>query len=356
MTNLYVVIMAGGGGLRLWPASRRSHPKQFLDLLGSGETLLQTTYNRAKHFVPDEFIIVVTAQEYTELVAEQLPLLPKANILGEPCKRNTAPCLALANAWIRAREPKALMLVLSSDHHIPDLAAFTNCVTGGIAFCKEHPEALLTVGLHPSRAETGYGYIEIGSADDANITKVNSFLEKPDLATAQTYVADGKHLWNSGIFLWSCVALAQAIERFLPRVHQAFLPLEHLTNINRENIEVLYADCPEISIDKGVLERSDAVYVLHGTFEWSDLGTWGAIARYMPQNDASNATVGTVFTQDARHCIVYSDSSQLVALVGVDGITVAWHDNALLICPTEREQEVRGLVKTIADVYGEKYL
>lgn len=354
--NLYVVIMAGGGGLRLWPASKRSQPKQFLDLLGNGQTLLQSTYSRAKCFVDNERIIVVTAQEYAQLVAEQLPALPQENILGEPCKRNTAPCLALANAWIRARDPKAFMLVLSSDHHIPDLNAFTNCITDGLAFCRTQPEALLTIGLHPTRPETGYGYIETHTVESAGVAKVSCFREKPDLETAKRYVADGNHLWNSGIFLWSTSALAQAIERFLPLVHKAFIPLVNASNIESHNIEKIYAACPEISIDNGILERSESVYVLRGTFEWSDLGTWSAIGRYMPHDTLQNATVGNIFTHDVQQCIIHSDADRLLALVGLEGFTVAWHDNTLLICPTEREQEIRQVVKEIETKFGETFL
>lgn len=349
--NLYVVIMAGGGGLRLWPASKRSHPKQFLDLLESGETLLQATYRRAKCFADDPRIVIVTAQEYVATVEKQLPALPQENILGEPCKRNTAPCLALANAWIRARDPKAFMLVLSSDHHIPDLNAFTHCITKGLTFCQKHPEALLTIGLHPTRPETGYGYIETHTVESTDVTKVSCFREKPDLETAKCYVADGNHLWNSGIFLWSTTALAQAIERFLPLVYKAFLPLVETTDI-----ETIYATCPEISIDNGILERSEAVYVLRGTFEWSDLGTWSAIAQYLPRDSQENATVGNIFTLDAKQCIIHSNTKQLVALVGLEGYTVAWHENTLLICPTEREQEIRQVVKGVEQEFGDTYL
>ena len=185
---------------------------------------------------------------------------------------------------------------------------------------------------------------------------MSCFREKPDLETAKRYVADGNHLWNSGIFLWSTSALAQAIERFLPLVHKAFIPLVNASNIESQNIEKIYAACPEISIDNGILERSESVYVLRGTFEWSDLGTWSAIAQYMPQDEMQNATLGNVYMHDVQHCIIRTDPKLLVAVVGLKDLTIAWHGNALLICPTEREQEVRQVVKEVETKFGETFL
>lgn len=357
--SLYVVIMAGGGGLRLWPASRRNQPKQFLDLLQTGRSLLQATYDRAKRFTDPQHILVVTAEADRALVAEQLPAIPQSHILGEPRKCNTAPCLTLANTWIRQQAQEATVLVLSSDQHIPDLDAFENSIRHGIAFCQEHTEALVTFGLPPIRPETGYGYIELAHPSvAADIFKVAAFKEKPTTIVAQQYATDGKHLWNSGIFVWTTSALQQALDRFLPQLVSCFRILEHnnaLTHWN-ELLPSVYEHCPEISIDHGVLERSQDVYVCSSSFVWSDLGTWCSLAQFLPQDAEGNACVGRVLAYDTHSCVVHTTEDQLVTLVGLDDYIVVWHENALLVCPKAREQELKQVVQTLGETLGEKYL
>lgn len=353
--ELYVVIMAGGGGLRLWPASTKQHPKQFLDLLGGGRTLLQSTFDRAVHLTPVTQVLVVTAEEYVPLVHKQLPTLPEANILGEPRKCNTAPCLALAALWIEQRmgtlSETATMLVLSSDHHIPDLDAFTQSVQLALQHTTIHPEALITFGLQPTRPETGYGYIEVTGGGEA-VEKVRCFREKPNLATAQAYCADGQHLWNSGIFVWRVSALLHAIERFLPQVYEALRPLRK-SALWTETLPDAYASCQEVSIDTGVLERSTEVYVVRASFPWSDLGAWSSIAHYMPHDQTENAQQGDLLLRDAHHNILHIEKGKFLAAIGLEGYVVAWHQNALLICPIEREQEIRQLVKEVEQSYPE---
>ena len=353
--NLYVVIMAGGGGLRLWPASTRRAPKQFLDLLGVGRTLLQSTFDRAVRFTDPARVLVITAAEYVPLVHEQLPELPQENILGEPRKCNTAPCLALAAMWIVRRAPEraeaATMLVLSSDHHIPDHEPFAQSVTAALAHTTTHPEALITFGLKPLRPETGYGYIH-AAAGGAQVTQVLSFKEKPDFETAQAYCQDGVHFWNSGIFVWRVRALLSALERFLPQVVTALSSLQKSLSWT-EDLGAAYAACPEISIDHGILERSAEVYVVRSDFAWSDLGSWRSIAQYMPHDAAGNARQGTVFVQDSHHNILHTPEGRLVATIGLEGYVVAWHGDSLLICPAEREQEIRQLVKGLEEAAPE---
>ncbi len=356
MSELYVVIMAGGGGARLWPASTYTTPKQFLDLTGNGCSLLQTTFARALLLAPASHIVVVTAETYCDLVHEQLPKLPRENILGEPKKRNTAPCLTWASIWIAHRSKNATMLVLSSDHYIPDTEAFVRCIAQASEFCTQHPEALITFGIVPTRPETGYGYIETPYNKDSmgEIDKVLAFKEKPDRETATSYLNTGKFLWNSGIFVWKQRALTNALKRYLPKVWETFIPIT--TNpLDREVLERIYSRCNTISIDSGVLERSQDVYVLRVDFEWSDLGTWTAIAKYMQHDPYNNATTTeTLFPREAKNNIVYSDSGDCVALLGVSDLIVAWHGDSLLICKKELEQEIRELVKDLEQEHSDK--
>lgn len=353
--NLYVVIMAGGGGLRLWPASTRRAPKQFLDLVGEGQTLLQSAFARACHFTAPSHVLVITAAEYVGLVSTQLPTLPTENIVGEPRKCNTAPCLALAALWIAQHDPRgaqeATMLVLSSDHHIPDLSAFAQSVEVALQHTAAHPEALVTFGLKPLRPETGYGYIH--TSGEGEVAKVLAFKEKPDRETAEAYCRDGQHLWNSGIFVWRVAALSASLERFLPQVVASLSPLQK-SGSWAEELPAAYAVCPEVSIDNGILERSPEVSVVRADFPWSDLGSWRSIATYMPQDASGNAgVVGTYVARDSHHNIFHTPSGRLVAAIGLEGYIVAWHGDELLICPVGREQEIRQLVKGLEDAAPE---
>lgn len=343
----YCVIMCGGIGSRFWPYSRSSRPKQFLDFLGTGRSLLQMSFDRILPVVPRENVIVVTNAAYAELVAEQLPELPKENILLEPARRNTAPCIAWAAWHIAATDPQASIIVTPSDHLITRDKAFVETVETGLQFVEDH-DALLTLGIQPTRPETGYGYIQVGEPTGVpGVNRVKTFTEKPDLELARVLYASGEFRWNSGIFLWRADSIKRAIEQYAPEIAlQMEKGTEYFGTVKElQFINETFPACPAISIDYAVMEKAKNVFVESADLGWSDLGTWGALYDLSPKNRDGNVTQGcTVMAYDSTGNIFAAPGRKLIVADSLNGYIVAETDDVLLICPLGREQQIRQMV------------
>lgn len=355
----YCVIMCGGVGSRFWPFSRQDKPKQFLDFLGTGRTLLQLTAERVAPLVPQERIICVTNETYAPLVHEQLPLVPEENILLEPARRNTAPCLAWAARHIAALDPDASMVVLPSDHLILKTDEFLNALAQGFDFVETH-DALLTLGIDPTRPETGYGYIQRGrESDTPGILRVKSFTEKPDLEMARMLLASGDFSWNAGIFLWRASTILEAFATLAPEVAEVFDAGEHVYGTPREKefIAANFPKAPNISIDYAVMEKSPAVYVENVDIGWSDLGTWGALHDVASAGEGGNIVRGCkVLATDCTGTIFATGADKAVVASGLKDYIVADNGNALLIVPRHKEQEIKGMLAEVSARLGEQYL
>ncbi|MDO9510693.1 MAG: mannose-1-phosphate guanylyltransferase [Bacteroidales bacterium] len=358
----YCVIMAGGIGARFWPMSRTTHPKQFIDILGTGETLIQQTYQRFLRICPPENIYVVTNARYADLVKEQLPDMAENQILLEPAGRNTAPCIAYAVYKIAGIDPEANIIVAPSDHIILKENIFVDVIFNALEATRRN-DWLLTLGIQPSRPDTGYGYIQFVDKevypDDKRIKKVKTFTEKPNLELARTFVESGDFLWNAGIFIWSLKSITAALEKYLPDVSQVFKEGmdKYNTDLEKSFIENAYAICKSISIDYGVMEKASNVYTLSSDFGWSDLGTWGSLYAIRSKDGQGNAIMGqNVMTYNTMNCIVNMPDDKLVVINGLDNCIVVEKAGVLLICDKEREQELRAVVKNIETTKGEKYI
>jgi mannose-1-phosphate guanylyltransferase len=345
--------MAGGIGSRFWPMSRKDMPKQFLDILGTGRTLLQQAFDRFSKLIPVENFYVVTSVDYTDLVQKQIPELSKSQILGEPLRRNTAPCIAYAANKIKSLNPNANLIVAPSDHLIQKEEEFLRQISNGLDFVA-NKRALLTLGIHPSRPETGYGYIQVGEKsvykDFGNLHQVKTFTEKPDIQMAEIFVNSGEFFWNSGIFLWSLPTILRAFEAHLSEVSVLFSQGEHLYNTPDEKafINKIYPECMGISIDYGIMEKSDNVYVLTADFGWSDLGTWGSLYENKEKDENGNVVSGAnVLSYDIKNCIVNIPGDKIAVLQGLDGFIVVESNNTLLICRREDEQQIRQFVNDV---------
>lgn len=360
--NNYCVIMAGGIGARFWPMSRTSQPKQFIDILGTGETLIQQTVNRFLKICPVENIYVVTNEIYKELVKEQVPALSYEQILCEPARRNTAPCIAYANYKIREKNPNAIIVVAPSDHIILKEDVFTDVIISALQAAEEN-DWLITLGIEPSRPDTGYGYIQyngqIGDERDTRIKKVKTFTEKPELKIAEKFLESGDFLWNAGIFVWSLKTIQNAFETHLVEVDDIFKMGIGVYNTKNEEdfIEEAYAVCRNISIDFGIMEKADNVYVLSSDFGWSDLGTWGSLYASRKKNEDQNSIVGkNVMTYDTKNCVINVKGDKLVVLQGLDDYIVVDEDNVLLICKKKDEQNIRQFVTDVKTEKGDKFV
>lgn len=357
--NHYVAIMAGGIGSRFWPMSRTGFPKQFLDILHTGRTLIQTTYDRYKEFIPAENIFVVTSKEYADIVKKQLPQLPENNILSEPSRKNTAPCIAYVSHKIQQLNKEALLICAPADHLILDGPAFSKVCLDAFGFVKSI-NALATLGIKPAYANTGYGYIQHEAMPVAdNIYKVKTFTEKPNLELAKTFLASGDFLWNAGIFVWKVKNILKAFEKFLPEMNEVFVA--ELGNFNtaseQDAVERIYPQCTNISIDYGIMEKADNVYVIPSSFGWSDLGTWNSAYENMEKDYFGNAVAGkNVMVIDATKNVVHADDKKLVLLQGLDDFIVVDTKDVLLICKKEKEQEIKEYVAEIKRNKGDKYL
>lgn len=342
----HLVIMAGGVGSRFWPMSTPDKPKQFLDILGVGRTLLQLTVDRFQEICPPENIWIVTAKRYKDLVKEQLPGIEDSHILLEPCLRNTAPCIAYVAWKIKKKYPHANLVVSPSDHIVTDLEEFERVVRKGLRFT-EKEDRILTLGMYPSWPETGYGYIKMSAEsgkDDGGILKVEAFKEKPDKPTAENYLADGHYTWNAGLFLWNTDTLEKAFRLYQPGIAALFDELEgyFYTEEEQDVLDRRFPECEKISIDYAIMEKAENIYVLPASFGWSDLGTWGSLYELSAKDEQKNAVVaGTVKLIECRNCIVHVSGGQEMVLQGLEDCIVAERNGKLLVCKKSEEQRIK---------------
>ncbi len=362
MKDTYCVIMAGGVGSRFWPLSKSSMPKQFLDILGTGRTFIQMTFDRFKTICPIENFIVVTNQNYKDLVLEQLPEIKEDQILLEPLRRNTGPCIAYASNRIKAINQNAMMVVTPSDHLIVNEVEFQEQITSGLEFARQN-DVLLTLGIPPSRPETGFGYIQIedkiDNSQSEHLYKVRTFTEKPNLEMAKIFVESGEFYWNSGIFLWSIASITKAFQEYLPDIHELFVKGFNLYGTKDEVffINKTYSECQNISIDYGVMEKAENVYVLCADFGWSDVGTWGSLYAQHPKDESENVVEGdSVFMYDAEQNIVNMPNGKIAVIQGLNDFIVVETDEILPVCKKDQEQYIRKFVNDIRLQKGNKYI
>jgi len=355
----YVAIMAGGIGSRFWPMSRTSYPKQFLDIMNTGRTLVQSTYDRFKKFIPEENIFIVTSEEYVPIVQEQLPEMKWENIVAEPSRKNTAPCVAYISYKLRELNNKGALICAPSDHLILDETAFTKVCLEALSFVTQH-KALITLGIKPSHPNTGYGYIQFEQqpASD-NVYKVKTFTEKPNIELAKTFITSGEFLWNAGIFVWQVGSIVAAFEKHLPEIAELFEAEKSAFNTfsEKQSIEKIYPQCSNISIDFGIMEKAENVYIIPSSFGWSDLGTWNSAHDNMDKDYLGNAVSGNeVMVIDATRCMIHAPNNKLVLLQGMDDYIVVDTDDVLMICKKEKEQEIKQYVAEVKRNKGDKYL
>jgi len=353
-TNYFAVIMAGGVGSRFWPVSTSKFPKQFHDMLGIGETLLQNTYKRLAKVVPHEHILILTNQDYKELVKEQLPKINEGQIFLEPTMRNTAPCILLAALKIRKQNPDAVMLVAPSDHWIEDEEAFSKDIH--LAFeAAAKKEILITLGVKPTFPNTGYGYIKYKQDEESKLHKVVKFTEKPSLVNAKKFLKDGNYVWNAGIFIWKASFIADSFLKYLPEMYHLFeRGTDELNGPKEEKfIGKVYPQAENISIDFAIMEKSAFVYVLPASFDWNDLGTWGALHGELDIDDQKNAVVNAqLVSYEATKNIIYTNKPKIVVVDGLEDYIIVDNDDVLMIVPKEKEQEIKEIRARVMEKYG----
>jgi mannose-1-phosphate guanylyltransferase len=358
--HTYLVVMAGGIGSRFWPFSRTNHPKQFHDVLGVGRSMLQLTVDRFAGICPPENVYVVTNRDYRGLVRQHLPELPTDQILGEPIGRNTAPCIAYASYRIALRDTQAVVVVTPADHAVVREEEFRRVISLAVEAARTH-EVLITLGIQPSRPDTGYGYIQF--MDDAenrlanDLRKVKTFTEKPNLELANMFLESGDFLWNSGLFVWRADVILHAFRQYLSDISEVFDEGGGQLGTEQEEtfISEAYSRCRNISIDYGVMEKADNVYVLPADFGWSDLGTWDSLHRMGRRDDNGNVVDGDAILYDTHECIIKTPSERLVVVQGLEGYIVAEYDNVLLICKRTEEQRVKDFVADVKSKKGQGY-
>jgi len=355
----YVAIMAGGIGSRFWPQSRIAFPKQFLDILGIGKTLIQLTYERFRQVVPKENIYVVTHEQYTGTVRQQLPELSDNQILSEPVRKNTAPCIAYISFKIRDINPYASMVVAPSDHLVVKEAEFAEVVRKGLHFVDES-DSLITLGIVPTRPDTGYGYIQfLDNHRSGDIFKVKTFTEKPNLELAKSFLKSGDFLWNSGIFIWNVRTILGAFKKELPEIFEAFDEGRGKYNTPEEKLFIAhaYSLCRNISIDYGIMEKADNVFVIPADIGWTDLGTWQSLYEKYARDGNGNAISGkNVMLFDAKDNMIMASNDKLVVVQGLEGYCVIDTPDALLICRRDKEQEIKQMTAEVKKLKGEKFL
>jgi mannose-1-phosphate guanylyltransferase len=347
--NYYAILMAGGIGSRFWPVSTREFPKQFHDMLGSGETLIQKTFSRLSQIIPKENILILTHESYNDLILEQLPMVKQEQIVLEPAMRNTAPCILYASLKIKKLNPNAVMVVAPSDHWIEDEMQFVANLQRSFDLC-EREESLMTLGILPTAPNTGYGYIEFDKLDSRSIKKVIQFREKPDSKTARRFIQSRNYLWNAGIFIWSVRSILKAFEEFQPGMFALFMEGYDVYNTENENafIQANYPNADNISIDYAIMENAKNVYVLPATFDWNDLGTWGSLHEKLPKDDNNNAVVNAiVLLQNASNNIIRTAIGKQVIVDGLDDYIIVDKDSVLLIYPKSKEQEIKAIVSQL---------
>ena len=345
--NNHLVIMAGGVGSRFWPMSTEEKPKQFIDVLGTGKTLLQLTVERFGQLIEPDNIWVVTNQKYVDLVSAQLPAMPRENILCEPCRRNTAPCIAYVSWRIKAKDPKANIVVTPSDHVVMNVQEFQRVISSCMDFTADS-DAIVTLGMKPSRPETGYGYIQAdlsnSSLRNKQIYRVDTFREKPDLATAKEYIKKNNFFWNAGIFIWNVSTIVNAFRVYQPKLNKIFeqmLPV-YGTPQEQEAINEQFPKCENISVDYAIMEKAEEIFVCPADFGWSDLGTWGSLQTLSQRDLYGNACIGeNISLFESHNCIVHTTQEKKVVVQGLDGYIVAENDDTLLICKLSEEQRIK---------------
>lgn len=357
--NYYAVLMAGGVGSRFWPVSTSAYPKQFHDMLGTGETLIQKTFHRLNKFVPAENILILTNEKYNDLVLEQLPMVGQEQVVLEPAMRNTAPCILYAALKIQKKNPNAVMIVAPSDHWIEDEAAFALDVESCFTKCGEE-EVLCTLGITPTFPNTGFGYIEYEKERDktAGLKKVRQFREKPDYETAKTFLEKGNFLWNAGIFMWGVGTIVAAFEQYRPQLFTLFHA--GLESYNTEDewafIQENYGKAENVSIDYAILERSKAIYVLPASFDWNDLGTWGSLYDKLGKDSDNNAVVNSkVISEDAHGNMIRSPRGKIVVVDGLNDYIIVDKEEVLLIFPKSKEQDIKKVLAKVKDKFGDQY-
>jgi len=345
--NLFVVLMAGGVGVRFWPYSRNSKPKQFLDVLGTGKTLLQSTFDRFLPVCPVENIFVVTHEEHADLVKQQLPQLGPQQILAEPMRKNTAACIAYSSYKIAQINPNAVIVVSPSDHLILMEEEFQDVIKKASDQAKSQ-DKLITLGIPPTRPETGYGYIQFHT-DKTFIKKVKTFTEKPELSLAKKFIESGDFVWNSGIFIWGVQAINNAFHQYLPEMSEVFDEIKGKlgTNEEREAILSTYSQCKNISIDYGIMEKAQNVFVCLGTFSWSDLGSWASIHEISEKDANNNVISANAQTYDVRNCIIKGSADKLIVVQGLNGYLIGEFGNVVIVCEKDREEQFRRFVNDL---------
>lgn len=345
--NNHLVIMAGGVGSRFWPMSTAEKPKQFIDVLGVGKSLLQLTVDRFKGICDLGNIWIVTNKNYVELVKEQLPDLPLNNILCEPCRRNTAPCIAYVSWKIKSKDPKANIVVSPSDHIVTDTVEFQRIIRSCLKFTNE-TDSIVTLGIKPSRPETGYGYIQAdlstSSLRNKEIFRVDSFREKPDLDTAKTYIQKNNYFWNAGIFIWNVSTIVNAFRVYQPNLSKIFESLLPVYNTpqEQEQIDKMFPECENISVDYAIMEKAEEIFVCPSDFGWSDLGTWGSLLAQTKKDLYGNSCIGNdIHLFETNNCMVHTAQEKKVVIQGLDGYIVAENNDTLLICKLSEEQRIK---------------
>lgn len=349
MKHNYVIIMAGGIGSRFWPMSRKEFPKQFHDVLGTGRTLIQQTADRFKNICSPENMYVLTNKDYAHLVQEQLPDIPVGNILLEPVMRNTAPCIAYATYKIGLSDPNANMIVSPADHLIVDVAEFEKDINLAIERTSTS-DKLLTLGIKPHRPDTGYGYIEFDNKEDGKVRSVIKFTEKPPLEKAEEFLSAGNYYWNSGIFVWNYSNINQALSNYLPDMASLFKKGDQFYNTDSEQsfIDENFPNCESISIDYGIMEKSDAVEMVMTDFGWSDLGTWGSLYEHVSHDEKDNAIIGeNVILFGSEGNMIRNETDKTMLIRGLNDFIIVETEKALLLCPKSEEQSVKQMLNSI---------
>lgn len=351
--NYYAVIMAGGVGSRFWPVSTKTYPKQFHDMLGKGESLLQRTFKRLSKLIPEENILIATNKNYKSLVLDQLKGLNEQQLLLEPAMRNTAPCILYAARKIKQKDPNAVMIVAPSDHWIENETEFINSIKKSFEECGKK-DILMTLGIQPSNPNTGYGYIKY-EENESEFKKVEKFTEKPDLETATEFLKSGNYVWNAGIFIWSIRSIIAAFEKYLPEMNALFCNGDHVYNTDFEDdfVEDNYANAENISIDYGIMQKALNIFTLPVEFGWNDLGTWNSLYDKLEKDKDKNAVVNakTIF-RNASNNIISTTKGKHVVIQGLDDFIVVEKENVLLICPKKNEQEIKSIVAAVKNKFG----
>lgn len=354
--HIYVVIMAGGTGTRFWPYSRNHKPKQFLDILGTGRSLLQMTFDRFKDYVPDENIWIVSNELYKDVINEQLPGLTSDQVLLEPLKRNTAPCVAYALYKIKQKDPNAILVITPADHFIQHTEKFIRCIDMAVQEAEKN-QNLVTIGIEPTRPETGYGYIQYHESD-SEVKKVKTFTEKPDRELAEKFIDSGDFVWNAGIFVWSVAAIETAFNSFQPEVAETFAEgaTKYFTPEEPSFIASAYAVSKSISIDYAIMEKAPNVYVVLGNFGWSDLGSWDALHEMKKKDDKGNVVEGNAIMYNADNNYVKTKKEKLIVLSDLSGYLVADFDDVLLICKKDDTEKFKSFVNEVKTLRDDRFV